>query len=114
MTPPLYRTNSFTGRALVEKGLISEDQLNDLLVDKSPQKKRLGEAAVASGYISEEDLARFLACYFELPFVDITKLEISSALVELVPEPVARRYSIIVIDKSEDSVVLAMADPLDV
>ena len=116
MADPVIETSQLIGQALVERGFLSVDQLNELLAAQPKQKQRLGEAAVSLGLVKEQDLAKFLAEFFRLPHVELgdDSKELDLSVVELVPESLARRYHVLVTKKDGDSLTLAMADPLDV
>ena len=67
------------------------------------------------GFVSDTELAKFLAKYFEIPFVELSReTDFDPTAVELIPEALARRYSLIVTHKEGNTVTIAMADPLDV
>ena len=103
------------GEALLEDGLLSEEQLNQLLTAQPKQRQRLGESAVKSGFVAEPELAKFLAKFFNLPYVELSDdEELDLSAVELVPEVMARRYCLIVTQREGDMLTVAMADPLDV
>ena len=103
------------GQALIAEGLITDEQLQELLEAQPKQKQLLGEAAVSLGFLDEEGLARFLAKFFRLSFADLSDLhEMDLTAVELVPEALARRYTLIPVRKEADLLTVAMADPLDV
>ncbi len=106
-------TNRLIGQTLIERGLLTEDQLNQILALQPKQKQRLGEMAITMGFVSENDLAAFLAEFFELPYADLNEQEEFPA-VDLVPETLARRYHLIVTHKEDDLLTVAMVDPLDV
>ena len=103
------------GEALLASGLLSAEQLEQLLVEQPKQKQRLGEAAVACGFLDDAALSRFLAAFFDLPYTELAeKDDIDLAVVELIPEPLARRYRMIATRKDGEALTVAMADPLDV
>jgi len=103
------------GEALVEQELVSEEQLRQLLVAQPAHKQRLGEVAVTLGVLTETELTKFLADFFNLPYLELTDdVDLDFSVVELVPEPLARRYTLLVTAKQDDLLTLAMADPLDV
>ena len=104
------------GQALIEQGLLSEDQLNELLLAQPKQKQRLGEIALSLGFLKETELSQFLASYFNLPYVELSDPheELDLSAVELVPESLARRYDLIVVKKEGEVLTIAMADPLNV
>lgn len=49
----------------------------------------------------------------EIRFVDISTIEIDKQVASIIPESLARRYHLICIEKRENEITLAMADPLD-
>ena len=103
------------GEALLGKGLLSQAQLEHLLTVQRKQNQRLGEAAVALGFLQEAELSRFLADFFGLPYVELAEdEELNLSAVELLPEALARRYLILVINKQDHVLTVAMADPLNV
>ena len=108
-------TTRLFGQALLEQGLVSEEQLTQLLAAQPKQKQRVGETAVSLGFVREPELARFLADFFHFPYFELADdEEFDFAAVELVPEALARRYNLIVTKKEGDCLTVAMADPLDV
>ena len=103
------------GQALLEQGLVNEDQLTQCLASQLKHKQRVGETAVSLGFVKEPELAKFLADFFQVPYValaDAEELDLTAA--ELVPEALARRYTLIVLKKEDETLTVAMDDPLDV
>ena len=115
MTAQVGGTTKLIGQALVEEGLLTQKQVDHLLSDQTKQNQRLGEAAVTSGLIPQVSLAKFLAKFFDLPYVELAdQEELDLTLVELIPQSLARRYSLLPIHREGDLLTVAMADPLDV
>ena len=111
----MFTRTRLIGQALLEEGLLNREQLDQLLELQPKQKQRLGESAVKSGFFSEQELAKFLARFFSLPYIELLDdEELDLASVELVPEAMARRYCLIVTKKEGNLLTVAMADPLDV
>ncbi len=109
------RRQAMIGTALVESRLLTSEQLQQALKVQAQTKQRLGEAAVSLGFVSDVEFAKFLAKYFEIPFVELSREgEIDMADAALVPETLARRYSLVATRKEGNTVTIAMADPLDV
>ncbi|OGX48776.1 MAG: hypothetical protein A3G88_06000 [Omnitrophica WOR_2 bacterium RIFCSPLOWO2_12_FULL_63_16] len=103
------------GQVLLDRGLLSEEQLQQVLVAQRKPQERFGEAALRLGLVAEAEMAQFLAEFFQLPYVALSEdEELDFSAVELVPEAMARRYGLIVIKKEGDLLTVAMADPLDV
>ncbi|MDQ7822727.1 MAG: ATPase, T2SS/T4P/T4SS family [Candidatus Eremiobacteraeota bacterium] len=49
-----------------------------------------------------------------VPFVDISQVQLDKEVAMIIPESMARRYSLVCIDKKDKKITLGMADPLDV
>jgi type IV pilus assembly protein PilB len=73
----------------------------------------LGRRLVALGLASEEQIAEALARELRLPFVRLASLTASSQACELVPEPLAERYTVLPVEVRGRTLALAMADPLN-
>lgn len=65
--------------------------------------------------VSEEDLARARASAMGIPFVTLAGKAISTNAVNFIPEPVARRYTLVPFqfDEGKNELSVAMLDPLD-
>jgi type IV pilus assembly protein PilB len=64
--------------------------------------------------LSEEDIAAVVAQDMGVPFMDIKNYLIDPAVVKLVPEAVAKKYSLIPLFKIQDTLTIAMANPQDI
>ena len=102
------------GGLLVDAGLITPTQLQDSLRYQRISGERLGSALVSQGLISEEVLMDFLAKQTGVPRLDVKALEIPLAVLQRVPRRLAEQMNILpVMFKEPKSLVLAMADPMD-
>ncbi len=80
------------GEKLIKAGLIDKAQLNAGLSHQKETGQKIGEALLELGYISEENLLKFLAKQFNTQFVSTKKLSrvsISDKILALVPQQVA-------------------------
>ncbi|GAI63142.1 unnamed protein product, partial [marine sediment metagenome] len=103
------------GDILIEQGLISSKQLKEALeMQKSGNKKRLGEIFVEIGAISREELYGVLQYVYETEYVDLSNYVIDPEVISLIPQKAATRFKVIPISKNDDELVIAMANPLDV
>lgn len=102
------------GGLLVDAGLITPTQLQDSLRYQRISGERLGSALVSQGLISEEVLMDFLAKQTGVPRLDVKALEISAAVLQRIPRRLAEQMNILPVSfKEPKSLVLAMADPMD-
>ena len=96
---------------LVDSGLISSDRFS--LAEKKAKEANIGlsEYLVEEGLISDEHLGRIIADHFRFPFVDLKRQVIPQEIVSIIPELVARSQQIIVFDRTNKGLSVAMADP---
>lgn len=109
----LQKSNLKLGELLLYAGKISKEQLNKALEDQKTSKLKLGEIIVANGWLNLEEIVETLELQLGFPKVDLSKYEINSNVVTLIPESIVRKYKLIAIDKKADSLVVAMVDPLN-
>ena len=102
------------GDLLLKSGVISADQLQSALDVQNRTGGKLGEVLVQQLLVTEEQLARALAEQKGLEFVNLTSIILDRAVVTRLPERIARKKRVIPIDLRDGSIVVAMADPLDV
>lgn len=102
------------GDLLIEKGLISPEQLNSALGEQARTGQRLGLILVDSGYIGEDQLVEAIAERLAIPKISISALVMDPAVVRKVPVDLARRYTLIPIFSLGNTLTLAMADPLNI
>jgi hypothetical protein len=102
------------GVLLIEAGLITAAQLQDTLRQQRLSGERLGSTLVAEGIINEDSLMDFLAKQTGVPRLDVKNLEIAPAVLQRIPRRLAEQMNILPVAlKEPKSLVLAMADPMD-
>ena len=101
------------GDVLVEQQLISADQLTQALELQRATGKKLGRILIEANLITEEALAHVLARQLRAPFVNLKTFPLKTELVRLLPETPARRFRALVLEDRGDTLLVAMADPLD-
>jgi len=102
------------GDRLVSSGVISNDQLEFALKEQKRTGERLGTILRQLNLITEEDLAKVLAEAAGIEHLNIRNLSIDPNVVNALPEAVARKYKVFPIATENNSVTVAMADPMDV
>ena len=98
------------GAVLLEKGLVSAEQLASAVERQRRTGEMLGAVLTGTGLVSEEDLARALAEHLGYPFVE-GDLPIDAAAVAAVPEAVARHCRALPLAIQGRELTVAMADP---
>jgi type IV pilus assembly protein PilB len=108
----LKHTRKRLGDLLVEAGLISEQQLQSTLKDKSGTQK-LGDALLERGYITEQQLIGVLEKQLGIQHISLYRYPFDKTLFNLIPKEVARRKLLVPLKKEGDKLFVAMADPMD-
>jgi len=102
------------GDLLVEKGLISDEQLQHALGEQKKLGRKLGGTLVELGMIDENSLLNLLASQLNIPLIDINNYNYSNEAAKLLPESIARRYRALVLEDRDKDYLVAMADPTDI
>ena len=94
--------------------VITQAQLEKALVHQQAHGGLLGQILVVLGVVSEEEIALALTAQYGFPFLPLENYDIDETVTCLVPEPVARQYCLIPIDRIGNALTVAMADPSNV
>jgi type IV pilus assembly protein PilB len=114
MVTPLRKiTDKQLGELLIEKGLITKEQLDRALGIQKEKGGLIGEILVALGYVEETNVALALTSQYGLPYLPLESYEIDSEIVKIIPEHIARRYLLLPIDKFGKNLSIAMSNPLN-
>ena len=99
---------------LIRQGVISKEQLADAKPLADKQDISISEALVRLGYCTGEQVIRATAEAHNLDYVNLEEISISPAVVELVPESVARENLILPLEEvGDDALRVIVSDPLD-
>lgn len=102
------------GEALIEEGLINEEQLQQAIQMQKKTGKRLGAVLVDMGLVDEKDTVEALARQLKIPYINLSTYLIDPAVVRIIPEHIARRHQLIPINKVGNKLTVAMVDPLNI
>ncbi len=102
-------TKKRLGEILVDKGVITEEQVNDALRQQHQQGILFGEALVEQGLLTEEKMVSVLIEQFGIPYVDPRKYQISDDLLEIFDPAMMRRFQYVPIDMIGSVLVVAIA-----
>lgn len=100
---------------LFENKSINADQVNLVKLESVNSGKTVEQIIKDHGFASEQDIIRARATQLNIPFVDLAQKAVVPEVIDLVPESVARRYSVFPfeLDPNSNSLSVAMSDPLD-
>ena len=101
------------GDLLVQNRIISHDQLMTALTEQKKTGRKLGRTLIDLNYISETDLLNFLSRQLQIPFLDIAQYKRKPEVCKELPESLARRFRVMLLESNPQDVLLAMTDPTD-
>ncbi len=97
---------------LVERGLITKDQLTVAQVTKKNLGGDIGRILIKKGFIQEDDVRTVLIEQLHLEEVVLAELPIDPAVVKAVPHSVALKFNCLPLYRVEDVMTVAISDPL--
>ena len=101
-------------KILLDKKLLKEKDLEKALIVQRDKGGSLSEILVNLGFVSKSDLMIVLSRELGIPPINLSRYRIDPAVINLIPKRIAKRYKILPISKMADTLVVAMADPLNV
>ncbi len=108
------RSSARLGELLVREKLITPMQLRRAMEEQRGQGGRLGHALTKMGYLDENALTSFLAKQYGVPSINLADFEIDPEVLKLIPKEVANRHQVIPINRSGNTLMVAMADPSNI
>ncbi len=112
--PPIKTFGERIADALVEDGLLSAGQIDELLAQQKKEGTRLLKLIIDKAYVSEQDMAVSMGRVLNTPPVNLSRLIIPPEVADLVPREMAHNHKIVPISRLDNKLFLAMADPLNV
>ena len=104
------------GQYMVEKGLLTEQQLQKVLDHQKENRtpgKFFGDYVIELGYVTDVQFAQVLAARLGVPYVDLSETKISIDAVKKIPEALAKKHTIIAINVTGKRLTVATNDPIN-
>jgi type IV pilus assembly protein PilB len=99
--------------ALKELKVIDEKKLTKIFEDCKANNISFEEKLLTQDLISDVDLGKTVAALLKIPFIDLSTVQIPTALTYLIPEEYARTHKIIAFEETDNALKIAMANPAD-
>ena len=98
---------------LVREGLVQYEVVEQAEEIANAQNINIGQALINSGFLTEEQLIKFLESKLHTPYVNLDDYDLDVKCLKYINFSDARRYKIIPLFKIENTLTVAMADPRD-
>src|SRR5882757_2400577 len=112
--PPVKTFGERIADALVEDGLLSMGQVEELLAQQKKEGTRLLKLILEKAYVSEQDMAVSMGRVLNTPPINLARVTISLEVAELLQRELAHNHKVVPVSRLENKLFLAMADPLNV
>jgi len=111
--PADKEVHKLLGQLLVDMGIISQKQLDEALTTQQQQGGLLGQILVNLGHAKEEQIAQALTVQYGYPYLPLSSCEIAPEVAKLIPKNVCKQYCLVPVDRIENTLTIAIANPLN-
>ena len=105
--------NSMVSTMLLDNAKLTQEKLDELIEIGKKQKKALQKVVVEKQIVNENELAQLYANEIDVPFVDLTDVEIPKEVLKQIPQRIAEKYNAVLFESNDDVKKLALDDPDD-
>jgi type IV pilus assembly protein PilB len=106
--------DDFVLEILEEEGLVTREQIQEARENASDGKSTALDVLIDRRDISKRDALSTVAARFGMEMISLTGMSIPAEITNLVTVETARQYRIIPVHKSDNTLTVAIGDPLDV
>ena len=99
---------------LVSQQIATKEQVEPLLAEAATNGKHFARLLIERGLISAPKLTELLSKALGLPMLSLAKYRLDPSVASLIPERMARQYTLVALAKFGERLVVAMADPLNI
>ncbi len=109
------KKNLKLGDMLVSYGKLSQGQLEEAIsLQKTTKTKRLGEIIVDLGYATEDEVLAIIEEQLGIPVLDLGNYDVDPRATAMIPESIARKYSLIPVETNDNELTVVLSDPLNI
>jgi type IV pilus assembly protein PilB len=106
--------NERIGELLVKEDLLSAEQLRKAREEARTGGGRLGAQITKLGFLEESELSDFVAKQYGVPGIDLDEFEVDPAVIQLIPEEVSVKHTVLPVNRAGSTLILATADPSNI
>jgi type IV pilus assembly protein PilB len=98
---------------ILDADLVEKGKLEEMYNEAVESGKRLDDILLEKKIISDVQLRKLYAYILGIPYVDLEKKIVSPDILQVIPEPIAKKYNIIAFEKDGSNLKVAMLNPED-
>ena len=101
------------GDILIESELLTQEQLEEVLVKQQVSGHKLGDTIIEMGLLSDIEIMKALEYQCRIPYIEMSNIRIDASTPGLINEDIAKKYCVIPVGYENGQLVVIMNDPLD-
>ena len=101
------------GTLLLDRGLISDEQLAEAISEQQRTGERLDHALVRLGFVGPQDVLEAIGQQFGLPIVDLATLEVDDEVLRLLPSKLVFKQRCVPVRRTDAALQIATSDPFE-
>ncbi len=98
---------------LFKQGILTQEQVARIKLETINSEKPVETILLENNWVTEDQLVQTQAQMLGLPYADLSSVSITTETLNLIPEAIARKYTLIPFMQDQNGVHVAMLDPLD-
>lgn len=102
------------GEMLVENGVLTEEKLEQALIEQKKTGLKLGQYLTRQGVVNEQQIIDLLSQQLKIQKYHPEKFPLDVSLVRHIPIEIAQKYQLAPLKKKGRLLTIAMVDPLDI
>ena len=102
------------GEALVSKGLITREQLQEAMTARTSPSERLDQILIRSGLVRERDVLQVFGEELSIPVVELDEADIDRELLQIVPSRLVHKHAFVPVSRNGKGIRVATSDPYNV
>jgi general secretion pathway protein E len=111
MEPTKTKQGQNLAQILLEAEVVTQEQLKQALEIQTKSGDKFERVLLQLHLITPQQLAFFTSMQLGIPFINLRREGVKPEAIKLVPESVCRKYNIIPVEATDDTIVIATDDP---
>ena len=112
--PPVKSFGERIADALVEDGLLTNKQVEELLEQQKKEGTRLLKLVLDKSLVSDQDMTVSMGRVLNVPPINLARVSIPPEISDLLPREISQNHKVLAITRLDNKLFIAMADPLNV
>ena len=101
------------GTILLERGLISESQLEEAIAEQKRTGERLDHALVRLGHVGPDRVLEAIGRQFDMPIVDLSEIDVDPEVLQVLPSRLVFKQLCVPIRRTGNTLQIATCDPFE-